>query len=84
MTDTTRWAFSWKHNQQFTPWLSGYVNYNRVSDSTYLADFADRIAVTSQKTLPQEAGLIANYGPFGASVRAQSFQTLQDPNPPPS
>ena len=48
---------SWKHNQQFAPWLAGYVNYNRVSDDTYLADFSDRIAVTSQKTLPQEAGL---------------------------
>jgi hypothetical protein len=33
-----------------------------VSDSTYFADFSDRIAVTSQKTLPQEAGLNANYG----------------------
>ena len=56
---TTRWAVSWKHNQQLLPWLSGYVNYNRVSDSTYLADFADRVAVTSQKTLPEEAGLNA-------------------------
>ncbi len=79
--DTSRWAFSWKHNQQFTPWLNGYFNYNRVSDSNYFADFSDRIAVTSQKTLPQEAGLNANYGPFGASVLVQSFQTLQDPNP---
>ena len=78
-TGTTRWAFSWKHNQTFTPWLNGYFNYNRVSDSNYFADFSDRIAVTSQKTLPQEAGLIANYGPFGASVVVQSFQTLQDP-----
>ena len=43
ITDDTRWAFSWKHNQQLLPWLAGYVNYNRVSDATYLADFADRI-----------------------------------------
>jgi LPS-assembly protein len=79
VADTSRWAFAWKHNQQFASWLGGYVNYNRVSDSTYFADFADRIAVTSQKTLPQEAGLVANYGPFNGSVAAQSFQTLQDP-----
>ena len=79
VADTSRWAFTWKHNQQFAPWLNGFVNYNRVSDSNYFADFSDRIAVTSQKTLPQEAGLIANYGPFAASVVAQSFQTLQDP-----
>jgi LPS-assembly protein len=55
------------------------LNYNRVSDSNYFADFSDRIAITSQKTLPQEAGLNASYGPFGASVLVQSFQTLQDP-----
>jgi LPS-assembly protein len=79
VADTSRWAFAWKHNQQFAPWLGGYLNYNRVSDSTYFADFADRIAVTSQKTLPQEAGLVANYGPFNGSVAVQSFQTLQDP-----
>ena len=82
VADTSRWAFSWKHNQQFEPWLTGFFNYNRVSDATYFADFSDRIAVTSQKTLPQEAGLNANYGPFGASVLVQSFQTLQGPAAP--
>lgn len=81
ITDTTRWAISWKHNQQFLPWMSGYVNYNRVSDSTYLADFADRVSVTSQKTLPQEVGLNLVYGPLTGLVRVQEFQTLQDPNP---
>jgi LPS-assembly protein len=81
VTGDTRWAFSWKHNQTFASWLTGYVNYNRVSDSTYLADYADRVAVTSQKTLPEEAGLIASYAPFTLLARAQSFQTLQDPNP---
>ncbi|MEP7327609.1 MAG: LPS-assembly protein LptD [Betaproteobacteria bacterium] len=80
-TNAARWAVSWKHNQQLQPWLSGYLNYNRVSDDTYFADFADRVAVTSQKTLPQEAGLIANYGPLYVLARAQAFQTLQDPNP---
>jgi len=81
VTGETRWAISWKHNQQFAPWLTGYFNYNRVSDSLYLADFADRVSVTSQKTLPQEAGLVAKYGPVSVIARAQSFQTLQDPNP---
>jgi LPS-assembly protein len=82
VTDTTRWAFTWKHNEQFLPWLGGYLNYNRVSDATYFADFADRIAVTSQKTLPQEAGLVANWGNFNAVAVVQSFQTLQDPAAP--
>ena len=79
--EETRWAVSWKHNQQFAPWLAGYVNYNRVSDSTYLADFADRVSVTSQKSLAQEVGLVATYGPLNVIARVQEFQTLQDPNP---
>ncbi len=81
VTGDTRWAFAWKHNQQLAPWLAGYFNYNRVSDSLYLADFSDRVAVTSQKTLPQEFGLVANYGPLSVIARTQTFQTLQDPNP---
>jgi LPS-assembly protein len=81
ITEETRWAFSWRHNQTFAPWVGGYVNYNRVSDSAYLADYADRVAVTSQKTLPEEAGLNIRYGPFTMLARVQSFQTLQDPNP---
>jgi LPS-assembly protein len=82
VTGTTRWGISWKHTQQLAPWLMGYTNYNRVSDATYFADFADRISVTSQKTLPQEAGLLANYGPLSVLARAQAFQTLQDPQAP--
>ena len=81
IAEETRWAFSLTHNQTFAPWLAGYINYNRVSDSTYLTDFADRVSVTSQKTLTEEAGLIVNYGPFSVLARVQSFQTLQDPNP---
>lgn len=82
VTDTTRWGFSWKHNQQVLPWLAGFVNYNRVSDAKYFADFADRIAITSQKTLPQEAGAVVNYGPWSVLARALKFQTLQDPAAP--
>lgn len=81
VTGESRWAVAWKHSQRLASWLSGYLNYNRVSDSTYLADFSDRVAVTSQKTLPQEFGLVATYGPLAVVARAQRFQTLQDPNP---
>ena len=38
--------------------------------------------MTSQKTLPQEAGLVANYGPLSMLARTQAFQTLQDPQAP--
>ncbi|HKU85406.1 MAG TPA: LPS-assembly protein LptD [Casimicrobiaceae bacterium] len=81
-TGENRYALAWKHNEQFTPWLGGFVNLNKVSDDKYFADFADRIAVTSQKTLPREAGLVATHGPWSFLARAQSFQTLQDPEAP--
>jgi LPS-assembly protein len=81
-TGERRYALAWAHNEQFAPWLYGYWNVNRVSDDKYFADFADRIAITSQKTLPREGGLVATSGPWTVSARVQSFQTLQDPNAP--
>ena len=83
VTHESRYAISWRHNEQFAPWLAGFVNVNKVSDDTYFADYADRVAITSQKTLPRDVGLIASSGPWSLLARAQGFQTLQDPNQPP-
>ena len=81
-TDTTRWLYSWRHNQQFTPWLAGYLNLNKVSDDKYFADLSERVAVTSQSTLAREGGLAATFGPVSVLARAEKFQTLQDENAP--
>ena len=81
-TDTTRWLYSWRHNQQFTPWLAGYFNLNKVSDDKYFADLSERVAITSQSTLPREGGFAATFGPLSLLARAEKFQTLQDPNAP--
>lgn len=81
-TGTTRWLYSWRHNQQLTPWLAGYFNLNKVSDDKYFADLAERVAVTSQSTLAREGGFAATFGPLSLLARAQKFQTLQDPNAP--
>jgi LPS-assembly protein len=82
VTGDNRYAFAWKHNEQFTPTFAGFWNLNKVSDDTYFADFSDRIAVTSQKTLPREAGFVSTRGPLSLLARVQGFQTLQDPNAP--
>ena len=82
VTGDNRYQLAWQHTQQFEPWLSGFVNVQKVSDDTYFADFADRIAITSQKSLPRDAGLQAIAGPLTILARTQSFQTLQDPNAP--
>lgn len=82
VTDSTRYLLAWRHSQQFSPWLSGILNLNKVSDDTYFSDLADRIAVTSQTTLPRQAAAVANYGPFSVVAQVLSFQTLQDPTAP--
>ncbi len=82
VTDSDRYALSWRHSEQITPWLTGFLNVNKVSDDTYFADLADRIAITSQSTLPREAALIANFAGMSATLHVESFQTLQDPTEP--
>ncbi|NDP43910.1 MAG: LPS-assembly protein LptD, partial [Aromatoleum sp.] len=84
VTGTNRYLLSWKHNQNldFVPGLAGYWNLNKVSDDTYFSDLSDRVAVTSQSTLPREGGFAYTRGPLTMLAREQSFQTLQDPNAP--
>ncbi|HSC98686.1 MAG TPA: LPS assembly protein LptD, partial [Casimicrobiaceae bacterium] len=82
VTRETRYLLSMQHNEQFAPWLAGFLNLNKVSDDTYFADLADRIAITSQKTLVRDGGIVMSSGPWALLARAQSFQTLQDPNQP--
>ncbi len=81
-TQTFRWLLSTRHNQQFTPNFTGYWNVNEVSDNLYFADLADRVQVTSQTTLPREAGVTYATGPWVMLARVQAYQTLQDPNAP--
>lgn len=86
VTNSNRYALAWKHNQNLesiTPGLAAFVNLNKVSDDTYFSDLADRIAITSQTTLPREGGFVYTRGPFQLIAREQAFQTLQDPTLPP-
>ena len=84
ITNTNRYGLTWKHNQAISqiPGLATYVNVQKVSDDAYFTDLSDRLIVTSQQTLPREAGLAYSRGPFSFLARVQSFQTLQDPNNP--
>ena len=82
VTGTNRYGMNWKHNEQFTPHLAGFLDLQKVSDDAYFADLADRIAITSQRILPRDGGIVYNQGPWSFLARAQSYQTLQDPNLP--
>jgi LPS-assembly protein len=82
---TDRWLLSTRHTQNLDnilTGLTGYWNYNKVSDDTYFADLSDRVGLTSQTTLPREIGLTYTNGPWTTLARAQTFQTLQDPAAP--
>ena len=81
-TDESRWAVAFRHGHQFTPRLSGNVNFQRVSDDTYFVDLSNRVAATSQTNLPQEAYLRYNGDWWSLMGRYQRFQTLQDPLSP--
>ncbi|MDR2244727.1 MAG: LPS-assembly protein LptD, partial [Burkholderiales bacterium] len=76
--DRSRYLMSWKHQQGLLPWMNAYFDATKVSDNNYFADLADRLSVTSQTTLPREAGLRMWRGPFSVLTRVQNFQTLQD------
>jgi LPS-assembly protein len=84
--DDSRTGFSMQHSQQITPQLSGYIDYNYVSDAQYFADLASQVRLTSIGVLPREGYLQynGNVGRFayGTTLRVQTFQTLQDPNAP--
>ena len=81
-TGSTRYALVWRHQQQMPRGFGGYLDLNKVSDDKYFADLADRIAITSQTTLPREAGITWAGGPWTVLGRVQTFQVLQDPNAP--
>jgi LPS-assembly protein len=82
ITGTNRNELALVHTETFMPGLTGGLNLNRVSDDTYFVDLADRIAVTSQTTLPREGYLSYNLPYVGFTARVQRFQTLQDPTAP--
>ncbi|MBA2350236.1 MAG: LPS-assembly protein LptD [Burkholderiales bacterium] len=80
--DDARYGLALKHVHNFNNNWSGYLDFQKVSDDSYLRDLSNRIAVTSQTNLPREGLLAYNGGWFNFSSRLQRFQTLQDPLAP--
>ena len=55
----------WQHQQQFTPTLSGGIDYNQVSDNDYYRDFYGRDDIASNVNLNRQAWL--NRAQYGSS-----------------
>jgi LPS-assembly protein len=82
LANRTRARFALKHQQKLFDGAVGYVSFNRVADDAYFRDLADAVNSTSQVNLLQEAGMNYQFGGWNALVRAQRYQTLQDPLAP--
>lgn len=82
LTNTNRVRSSVKHFQNFGNGLIASTNLNYVSDDKYFRDLSNTISTTSLTNLVRE-GVVAYGGSWwNAAVRAQSYQTLQDPAAP--
>ncbi len=76
LTGDDRAAGTYVHNHVFTPRWSASVNLRRVSDQSYVSDFGDRLSITSETHLPQNAQLDYR-GPIWAfTARASDYQTI--------
>jgi LPS-assembly protein len=71
------------HVQNFGYGFNGSLNLNQASDDAYLRDFSSVPIIATQKNLLNEAALVYSGGGWwSASARAQTYQTLQDPDAP--
>ena len=62
---------NWRHDK-----LSAFINYNRVSDDNYLADFSSNIRESSESVLPQEYALRYDDTYWSTSVNIKKNQAL--------
>jgi LPS-assembly protein len=68
------------HAQNFGAGFSGSLNMNEASDDAYFRDLSSTPAIAVQKHLLREGALNYAGGWWNVSARAQSYQTLQDPD----
>lgn len=78
IAQTSRYSLSFQGRQNLGSGLGATVNLNRASDNNYFQDLATSVQDVSQTQLLNEGVLSYSAGWWSASVRAQTFQTLQD------
>jgi len=82
IANRTRSRISLTHVQNLADGLTGSLNLNHVSDFAYFRDLSNTVTGTSQANQLREGVLSYQGGWWNATIRAQSFQTLQDPATP--
>ncbi len=83
IADRDRYFVGLHHAQQLGGGWSAAINAQAVSDDNYFRDLSTTIAATSQTNLPRDVAVAYNSDVWSFSVRALSYQTLQDPLGPP-
>ncbi|MHB1514713.1 MAG: LPS-assembly protein LptD [Acidiferrobacteraceae bacterium] len=78
----TRYSLSLFHHQFLGPYWTASVDYQKVSDLSYLGDFSDTLAVSSQTDLPQDVRFVYSGPLWHVVALASRFQNL-DPTVPP-
>jgi len=78
-THTNRLRAALQHNHHLGKGLSASANLNYVSDDAYFRDLGTTVSSTSQTNLERAGILSYRTERWNASLRAQAFQTLQDP-----
>ncbi len=68
-----------KHNQNLGSGFTSALNLNKASDDAYFRDLSSTPAIATQKHLLREGSVSYAGGWWTTSIRAQSYQTLQDP-----
>lgn len=78
----SRELMSLRHEYGNPRGVVGAINYNKVTDDRYLADFSRNIVGASQLVLPQEGYIGLNRPSWNTALRVTKNQTLQDPDQP--
>ena len=78
---SSRWAYTWQHQQLIAPGAVAYANISRVSDNNYADDLGRTIGQAISRQFTQEAGVNYSVDGWTFLTRVQKYQTLQpDPN----
>ncbi|NHZ82379.1 LPS assembly protein LptD [Massilia sp. CCM 8695] len=80
VTKTDRWRVNSLHNQGIARGLSFGWNLNGASDDNYPSDFSQSISSSAERQLVREVRTDYRAEHWNMSLRAQSYQILQDPN----
>ena len=80
LTNMNRTHSSLLHMQNFGGGVTGSLNLNEASDDAYFRDLSSVPSIAVQKHLLREGAVSYAGGWWTASARAQSYQTLQDPD----